>query len=248
MPRIVAWSLIVLVAGGLTACDDENKACLEEHEGDFTFYFDPQLPSGPDSTANIQRTITDAALVQIQHFVASVPPVIIYTFDVPNSSVNRAMTVYDLGRTLPLVEDSTYTITVDMTQRLNPPSMAIKIFDGAGLLFLGVNDWRPAGDPGAQVFESGYGELGDSGELEVFFVNDGCDPRVENTDCFQQIRNYRMDFRVGNGNPLSLRNGETGSTGNWIFHVHKSQYVIAKACGLLDQNGVSFVAEREGAR
>lgn len=254
MPRPVAWSLIVLVgwliasAAGLTACNNDRQECLKKSEGDFTFYFNPLLPSPPDSTANIKRTISDAVLVDVQNYPGSDPPVVLYKFD-PPSGPTEEMTLYELaGHTLPLVQDSTYTITVDMTQRLNPPAMAFKIFDASGLLFLGVNDWRPAGDPGARVFASGYGDLGSDGALEVFFVNDGCDPRVDNTDCYQQIRNNRLDFRVGSRNPLSLWNGETGQSGNWIFHVHKSEYVVAKSCGLLNQNGVSFTAERAGAR
>jgi hypothetical protein len=240
---------LAVVAGGLTACNNDREECLRKSEGDFSFYFNPRLPSPPDSTANIKYTISNAVLLEIKQFPGNVPPVIVYTFDVPNTSVNRDLNLYDLGRTLPLVEDSTYTITVDMTQRLNPPAMGLKIFDGSGLLFLGVNDWRPAGEDGAQVFTSGYGDLGSDGNLEVFFVNDGCDPRVENSECFQQIRNYRMDFRLGTRNPLSLWNRDTGQSGSWIFHVHKSERVVAKtACGLLDQNGVSFTAERAGAR
>lgn len=256
MPRSVAWSLLAIgvvalavMAGGLTACNDDREECLRKSEGDLTFYFNPLLPSPPDSTANIELTIPNAVLVGAQEFPGNDPPVTIYTFNVPNTSVNQEMGVYTLGgRTLPLVQDSTYTLTVDMTQRLTPPAMGIKIFDGSGLLFMGITDWRPAGDDRAQVFESGYGALGSDGDLEVFFVNDGCDPRVENSDCFQQIRNNRLDFHVGTLKTLSLWNRETGQTGSWIFHVHKSERVIAKGCGLRDQNGISFTVEREGAR
>ena len=64
MPRIVAWSLIVLVAaGGLTACGDEDEHCLSEWEGDLSFYFDPQLPSPPDSANLLERRMAPRRMV-----------------------------------------------------------------------------------------------------------------------------------------------------------------------------------------
>ena len=48
--------------------------------------------------------------------------------------------------------------------------------------------------------------------------------------------------------PLGLWNSDNGQVGYWTFHVHKAALVLAKACGLLEQNGMSFVMEREGAR
>lgn len=234
---------VVVVAG----CSSESEECLREFEGNLFFAFDPALPSPPDSLMNIIMDIPDALLTEISTFPNSVPPIILYRFSTPVYP-RLDLRLDDLGNDLPLEVDSTYTLTVDMTQRLTPPAMGLKIFDSQGLLYLGVQDFRPSGDALAQVFEDGYGTLNDSGELLVFFGDIGCAPRVENTACFRDITNFRLDFLLDRGGSLGLWNGDEGTLAGWIFHVHKSSQVVAKegcSIALLEQNAISFFVQRE---
>jgi hypothetical protein len=137
----------------------------------------------------------------------------------------------------------TYTLYIERTQTLNPAAFALSISDDQGIRYLGVNDWRP----GAGVFKTGFPDLG-SENFRVSLLDTGCKPRVENTKCYRSITNYRLDFSVGSEPVLPLKNGETGQAGGWIFRAHKAEVVIAKACGLLDANGMSFSVERSGLR
>ena len=236
--------VVVVVAAG---CSSESEECLREFEGNLFFAFDPALPSPPDSLMDIEMDIPNASLTEILAFPNSVPPIIIYRFATPTFP-RLALRLDDLGSDLPLEVDSTYTLTVDMTQRLTPAAMGLKIFDNQGLLYLGVQDFRPSGDPLASIFEDGYGALNDSGELLVFFGDTSCAPRVENTVCFRDITNFRLDFLLGGGS-LGLWNGDEGTMMGWIFHVHKSSVVVAKGCpaALLEQNAISFFVQRESA-
>ena len=243
---IILGVMALAVAAG---CSSESEECLREFEGNLFFTFDPQLPSPSDSLMNIKLDIPDALLTDISPFPNNVPPVIFYRFSTPTYP-RLDLRLDDLGSDLPLEVDSTYTLTVDLTQRLTPAAMGLKIFDRQGLLYLGVQDFRPSGDPLASIFEDGYGNLNDSGELQVFFGDTGCAPRVENTACFLEITNYRLDFLLDGGRSLGLYNGDEGTMAGWIFHVHKSSKVIGKqGCplSLLEQNAVSFFVQRESA-
>lgn len=242
--------LVLLAAAALAACGEDPPECTQAHEGDLTFAFDPQLPAPPDSASNLTATLNGATLNDVLRFPGSDPPVIIYRFRTP--SYNRLDMIFrDLGTDLPLAIDSTYTLMVDMTRGLVPPSMGLKILDGEGLRYLGVNDWYPSGDSRAKVFKNGYGDLGDDGALRVFLSNTGCDPRVENTSCYLSITNRRLDFILGDRSRVGRYNGEEAVIGSWRFHVHKAEVVIGKqGCleALEGQNGVSFFAERAGLR
>lgn len=232
--------LLVLV---LLGCgDDEDAACTSEGDGDLILTTDRLALSAPDSLSNVKMTVADAVLNDVLDFTSGVPRRIIYRFVAPGRPNFDVILDY-VGFTLPVEEGETYTLFIERTQQLNPAAMAFSISDSVGIRYLGVNDWRPE----AGVLEGGFPDLGSDG-LRVSFLDAGCPPRVENTDCYRSITNYRLDFFVGNGSALTLKNGESGQTGNWIFRAHKAELVLAKTCGLLDANGMSFSVERSGLR
>jgi hypothetical protein len=153
--------------------------------------------------------------------------------------------------TNPVVQGETYTLGFELTQWLTPPAMGIRILDAQGLRFFGVNDWRPAGTAGAQIYESGYGGLNADGTLKVFFTDGGCTSLDVDYDCYREFTNRRLDFLIGTNGPLEMWHGDTGTLGAWRIHVHKGAYVVGRAgCtdGLLNMNGVSFTLERAGLR
>jgi hypothetical protein len=227
----------------LSGCgDDEDAACISEGDGDLLLSTDRLVESAPDSLSNVKMTISGAVLSDILDFTSGVPRRIIYRFTAPGRSTFDLILEY-IGFTLPVVEGETYTLYIERTQNLTPAAKAYSISDSVGIRYLGVNDWKPE----AGVFENGFPDLGGE-DFRVAYLDAGCTPRLENTDCYRSITNYRLDFFVGSGSALTLRNGESGQTGGWVFRAHKAEQVIAKACGLLDANGMSFSVEREGLR
>ena len=258
------WILLaaaVLGAFGLVACggDDEPGECGRRPEGDFFFTVTPRLPSGADSTADIERTIPGAVLDSILVGASFVPPIITYRFHAPGFPrleiqltdllANREPDAAKRG--FPVVKGETYTLGFELNQRIVPPAMGIRILDAQGLRFFGVNDWRPAGTAGAQIFEGGYGGLNADGELKVFFADVGCTSLDLDYNCYAEFTNHRLDFLIGAVGPLELWSGDTGTLGAWRIHVHKGAKVVPQAgCfpALLDANGVSFTVERVGLR
>lgn len=237
----LGWNLALLGCG-----DDGDEACLSEGDGNLTLATDRLDLSAPDNLSNVKMTLTDAVLTDILDFTSGVPRRIVYRFAAPGRP-NFDVILDFIGFTLPVEEGGTYTLYIERTQQLNPAASAFSISDEQGLRYLGVNDWRPE----AGVLTGGFPDLLSDGEmstLRVALLEAGCSPRVENTECFQSITNYRLDFFVGGEAGLGLRNGESGQAGNWIFRAHKAEMVIAKACGLLNANGMSFSLERSGLR
>jgi len=251
----VGLGLVAAVAvAGAMGCNDQPEECTAPAEGDFTYLVDPQL-SWPDSLTNIDRTIADATLTDIQDFSGAVDPRILYRFQATGYPRLDVFLGY-VGSTLPIEIGETYTLRFEHTQQLSPPAMALTISDAQGIRFLGVNDWRPNTDTVLpkrfHVFATAdnYGDLNGDGPLRVYFSSASCDPRVSNTDCYLEITNVRLDFTLG-GMQVKLHNGEEGRLGSWIVHVHKAEKVVGKAAcrdALLNQNGVSFYVERAGLR
>lgn len=246
--RYLGFLLVLCLALGsnlaLLGCgDDEDAACLSEGDGDLILKADRLVLSAADSLSNSKTTINDAVLNDILDFTSGVPRRIVYQFTAPGQPSGFEIILDYIGFTLPVEEGEIYTLYIERTQQLNPPASALSISDSVGIRYLGVNDWRPE----AGVFEDGFPDLGGD-DFRVGFLDAGCSPRVENTDCYRSITNYRLDFFVGTGTALALRNGESGQTGDWIFRTHKAELVLAKACGLLDANGMSFSVERSGLR
>ena len=232
----------------LTGCSETPPECERANDGEFVYSTVPQLGAS-DSTSNVQVTVVDAVLDTIVDFSNNVSPKIEYRFRA-TAYPRLDVSVDYIGSTIPVEQDSTYTIFFEKTQGSPPKSMAISISDEQGLRYLAVNDWYPSGDERARVFENGYPALGNDGEPRVFLVEAGCEPRLED-DCFRSITNYRLDFVLGSEPPLELWNGEEGQVGSWIFHVHKAEEVIPnQGCfaGILAANSISFSVERSGLR
>lgn len=249
-----ATAAVAIVLAAAVGCNSQPDYCTTPSEGDFSFLIDPPLTAA-DSLSNIDQTIGDATLVEIQDYSTAVNPQILYRFQALGHPRLDVILSY-LGSTLPVEVGQTYTLHIEHTQGLNPAAMALTVSDDQGIRFLGVNDWRPNTDTSLprrfHVFTGGdnYGDLNGDGLLRVYFSSASCDPRVSNTDCYFEISNVRLDFTLGS-NQVKLHNGEEGKLGSWIVHVHKAEVVVAKtSCrdALLDQNGVSFYVERGGLR
>ena len=258
----VFWLAALAGLALLTSCEEERAAeCDLADKGDFLFDVAPKLPSGPDSLGDIDVSV-NAVLDTIIATPNFIPPLITYRFRaVPSGWFGtRDIRLNDLlvseepdpgKRGFPVVQDQTYTLHFEMSQHVIPPSMSIRISDPQGVRFFGVNDWRPSGTTGAQIYESGYGDLPPDGELRVAWSDGGCQTQDVDFSCYQEWTNRRLDFMVGNNGPLELWSGQDGTLGNWRFIVYKAAKVVGKAgCteGLLHQNGTSFTVERTGLR
>ncbi len=261
MPKVF-WLAALAGLALLAGCEEEHPAeCDLAAKGDFVFAVVPKLPSGPDSTADIEATV-NAVLDSIIATPNFIPPLITYRFRaVPSGSFGtRDIRLNDLlvneepdpaKRGFPVVKGQTYTLHFELSQQIVPPAMSIRISDAAGVRFFGVNDWRPAGTTGAQIYENGYDDLSPDGELRAAWSDGGCQTQDVDFSCYQEWTNRRLDFMIGNNGPLELWSGQVGTLGNWHFIVYKAVKVVGKAgCteALLRQNGTSFTVERTGLR
>ena len=261
MPKALGLALLMGLCIVGVGCEEDLPAeCSLEPQGDFMFSLDPPLPPGTDVTADIERTIAGAVLDSIMVFPNLDPPLIIYRFHAP-SFARLDVRLNDLlveeetdpaQRGFPVVKGETYTLDFELTSPpVYPPSMSIRISDGEGVRFFGVNDWRPAENTEpSQIHEGGYPELGGA-ELRVLFSHVGCETQEEDFDCYHEFTNRRLDFLIGNDGPLELFSNQKGTLGDWDIFVYKAAKVVAKAgCihALRDQNGVSFTLERAGLR
>jgi hypothetical protein len=258
----VFWLAALAGMALLTACEEKHNAeCDLVAKGEFVFAVVPKLPSGADSTADIDVSV-NAVLDTVIASPNLLPAQIAYRFHaVPAGWFGtRDIRLNDLlvneepdpaKRGFPVVKGQTYTLHFELSQRVVPPAMAIRISDPQGVRFFGVNDWRPSGTTGAQIYENGYDDLAPDGQLQVAWADGGCQTQNVDFNCYQEWTNRRLDFMIGNNGPLELWNSQEGTLGNWRFIVYKAAKVVAKAgCteSLLHQNGVSFTVERTGLR
>jgi hypothetical protein len=260
MPRWYGLWAAVGLAALLAGCkQDPPYGCDLPAQGEFVYSVIPQLPSGTDPTADISLTISGAVLDTVIVTPNVTKPLLTYRFHAPGYNrldvqLNDVLVDAEpdpAKRGFPVEKGQTYALHFEMSQHVVPPAMAIQIKDAAGVRFFGVNDWRPGGTDGAQIYENGYGSLNDDGQLEVLFIDVGCESQNVNFDCYQVFSNRRLDFVIGSDGPLGLFSGEVGTLGHWLIHVYKGAKVVGKAgCteALLHQNGVSFTMERVGLR
>ena len=233
--RLRAGVILAALALGLVAaaCDDQPEECKRLPEGEFTFRLDP-------SRADEPYTLT--ATVQSIEYFAGEPATYEYRLRTPQSQT-IVLTVDDLGYSLPVEVGQSYTFNVHSVGGV-PAANGIRISDASGLRFMAVTDWRP----NFSVFTEGYGSLGDGGILQVFFQDDGCDPRVEDTRCFLEIRNYRLEFVAG-GQRVRLWNRQEAKLAGWRIHALKTTVVKVKSdCPEELQQQISFFVERDGIR
>jgi len=256
------WLAALAGAALLTSCEEDRAAeCDLAAKGDFVFSVVPRLPSPSDSTADIDVSV-NAVLDTVIAAPNFIPPLITYRFTaVPAGWFGtRDIRLTDLlvseepdpaKRGFPVVKGQTYTLHFELSQQVIPPAMSIQISDVGGVRFFGLNDWRPSGTTGAQIYENGYNDLDPDGELRVQWSDGGCQTQNVDFNCYQEWTNRPLGFMIGNDGPLELWNGQEGTLGNWHFIVYKAAKIVAKAgCteSLLRQNGTSFTVERTGLR
>ncbi len=227
---ILAALALSLVAA---ACNNEPEECKRTPEGEYTFRLDPSRASDP-------YTLT--ATVQSVEYFAGQNPSYEYRL-LTTQSQTIVLTLDDLGYSLPVEVGQSYTFNVQNVGGV-PAANGIRISDASGLRFMAVTDWRP----NFSVFTEGYGNLGDLGTLQVFFQPDGCDPRVEDTTCFLEITNYRLEFVAG-GQRVKLWNRQEAKLAGWRIHALKTGVVKVKSsCPEQLQQQISFFVERDGIR
>jgi hypothetical protein len=257
------WLILIAGAALLIGCEEDRSAeCDLAAKGDFVFFVVPGLPSGSDSTADIDLTVASAVVDTIIVAPNFTIPTITYRFravpsgwfgtrDIRLNDVLLSQEPDPAKRGFPVVQGQTYTLHFELSQQIYPPAMSIRISDAQGIRFFGVDDWRPSGTTGAQIYENGYGDFNPGGELSVAWADGGCQTQSVDFSCYQEWTNRRLDFLIGNDGPLGLWSGQQGTLGSWHFIVYKAVKVVSKAgCfeGLLKQNGVSFTVERTGLR
>jgi len=233
-PRRVALAAALALLSFLTACDDEPEECKRLPEGEFTFHTDP---------ARFGEAYSFSAAVQSIEFIPGDPAVHEYRLRAsPTQTV--VLTVNDNGAPLPIETGQTYAFEVQAVGGV-PAAQGIRISDAGGLRYMAVTDWRP----NYTIFPDGYGSLGAAGRLQAFFGDAGCDPREEDTACFHEIRNYRLEFVLGGTRRVKLWNGQDARLEGWRFHLHKASRVQVKVgCSEGLQQQISFFVERDGIR
>jgi hypothetical protein len=233
--RLRAGVIVAALALGMiaAACSDEPEECKRTPEGEFTFRLDPARAGDP-------YTLT--ATVEAIEYFAGENPTYEYRLRTPQSQA-IVLTLEDMGYSLPVDVGQSYTFDVQNVGGV-PAANGIRISDASGLRFMAVTDWRP----NFSVFTDGYGSLGDTGTLQVFFQPDGCDPRVEDTTCFLEVRNYRLEFVAG-GQRVRLWHRQEAKLAGWRIHAMKASVVKVKSgCPEELQQQISFFVERDGIR
>lgn len=233
--RLRAGVILAALALGLfaAACDDQPEECKRLPEGEFTFRLEPGRAGDP-------YTLT--ATVQSIEYFAGDPSIYEYRLLTPQNQT-IVLTLDDLGYTLPVEAGQSYTFEVHSVGGV-PTANGIRISDASGLRFMAVTDWRP----NFSVFTEGYGSLGATGQLQVFFQADGCDPRIEDTTCFLEVTNYRLEFVAG-GQRVKLWNQQEALLAGWRIHALKTSLVKVKSgCPEELQQQISFFIERDGIR
>ncbi len=237
------WAPSLAVAVGLafsaavSGCNNEPKECTRGAEGEYLIQqMDPPVFG---SVLSFTATVVSA------RSFASVPPSSEYKIQRHSDNQVITLLIQDLGHPLPVATGSAYDFQLEMIGGV-PPTSAIKVSDSQGVRFLGVSDWKP----NYSVFTGGYGDLaagGSAGTLQVFFGSAGCSARVENTKCFNEIRNYRLEFLLGASTRAKLWQGDQGAIGGWTAHVYKAEIVqVTSDCVDQLQNQISFFVERDG--
>ena len=264
---------LILGAALLMGCEEDHPAeCDLASKGQslppniqdgFVFSVVPNLPSAtPDSTADIDVTVNavldtmwanpNFLVPQFTYRFKAVPPGWFGTRDIRVNDLLVDEEPDPAKRGFPVIKGQTYTLHFELTSPESyPPAMSIRISDSQGVRFFGVNDWRPGGTTGAQIYENGYDDMDPDGELRVAWSDGGCQTQDVDFSCYQEWTNRRLDFMIGNNGPLELWSSQEGTLGNWHFIVYKAVKVVGKAgCqeALLRQNGTSFTVERTGLR
>ena len=227
---VAAAAALVLSTAG---CDDQPEECVRLPEGEFSFSMDPARADDPYTLI--------ATVQSIEHYDGN-PSVWVYHL-ATQSSGTVTLTLEDLGYSLPVEQGQSYRFDVHSVGGV-PAAHGLRISDDEGVRFLAITDWLP----NYSIFSDGYGTIG-TGTLQVFFGDAGCDPRVDNSDCFVEIRNYRLEFLLGGTARTKLWNAQETRLNGWRIHALKSGRVMVKAeCPEKLQQQISFFLERDGIR
>jgi len=199
IPRAGVFAALGL-ALALAGCSGESDECKRPHEQPFFVTVTDGLPTSQDPSADIVLD-TDAVFLGLTRYPAETPPVDEVRFRYGDTNLLFIMSegVFPL----PVEVDSTYHLTLELTQRLVPAAYGLRISDAEGVRFLAVTDWRPL----SRIFEDGYGDLAPDEELRVYLSDSGCDPVEENSTCFLERRKSS-----GRGTPASWRGSRSGPT------------------------------------
>jgi hypothetical protein len=229
----------------VTGCSGDPEECVQPQEQSFFLTVTEGLPSGGDPEADIVLD-TEAVFVKVDRFPGAEPPQDEYLFRYEGK--NLVIVVPELTFPIPVEPDSTYRVTLEITQRLTPAAYGLRVSDGEGVRYLAVTDWRPL----SRIFENGYGDLAPDRRLRVFLSDGGCDPVEENSTCFLRRVNQQLEVLIGDGRSR-LWHTQTAVLEGFAVRVHKAMIVEAKqgsGCedAVREQNGVSFSVVRADLR
>jgi len=229
----------------LLGCNSDPEECMQSQEQPFYLTVTEGLPSGGDPAADILLD-TDAVFLKVDRYPGAEPPQDEYFFRYGDKNLTFIMP--ELAFPIPVEKDSTYRITLEVTQRLTPAAYGLRVSDGEGVRFLAVTDWRPL----SRIFEEGYGDLAPDTRLRVYLSDGGCDPVEENSTCFLRRVNQQLEVLIGDAR-ARLWHRDTAVLEGFAVRAHKAMIVEAKqgsTCedAVREQNGVSFSVVRADLR
>jgi len=236
---------ILCAAWVLGGCSSEPEECVQPQEQPFFLRVPEGLPSSGDPDEDIVFD-TEAVFVKMDRFPGAEPPQDEYLFRYEDK--NLVIVVPELAFPIPVETDSTYRVTLELTQRLTPAAYGLRVSDGEGVRFLAVTDWRPL----SRIFEGGYGDLAPDRRLRLFLSDEGCASVEDNSTCFLRRVNQQLEVLIGDAR-AKLWHTQTADLEGFAVRVHKAMIVEAKqgsGCedAVREQNGVSFSVVRADLR
>jgi hypothetical protein len=229
---------VLILAAGLTACSEDDPACVEEDLGAIEFTVVPDMEVGTFSFTGVLESIDP---------LFTAPPVVRYRFRRSDDQTAVEVSIPDFGYRMALSEGVEYVVDLHKGTVIEKLlfSWGATFRDAGGTAVLIATDWLP----GYSVFVSDEGDayplVDGSGTsfVRVTFEDPGCKPRIANTSDLRDITNRALGF-AHQGNVAQLFHAETGSLGDLEVEVFRSQRVVVKTQAVA-MNQISFAISRK---
>jgi len=241
--RLVAAAGLVVLAAAVAGCSDSPEQCTRPDLGYFTFTF-------PAPEGDIFTTVT-GVLSAVDKLPAVDPPQVAYTIRKADGG-DAVLAINDLGYLLPVQVDSSYTIQLEDYDY--PGTLlrgySIVVWKQTGeFVAMVVSDWLPqtmvlrGSDPSDDNFDPGPDYP--IQDLEIFFADEGCSPRVLDTREVRDITNRTLEFKIGSSK-VRLFHGERGTVGQYEAEVFRAHHITAKVVQAVTPQ-ISYVLESRDA-
>jgi hypothetical protein len=221
------WGLgVALLLVGAVGCSDSPEQCSQADLGYFSF------TTSFGTTGDLFRTET-GTLVKVEKLSAVDPPQVAYRIERLTGEMVDLL-IPESGYRFPVQTDSVYTF--QMEDYDYPGGLlrgySVVIWDAQGMFVAAaVSDLDPqrivlrGPSPKDDEFPPGPGYPID--DLEVFFTDQGCSPRVVDTPFVRDITNWALEFKLGAAR-ITLFNGERGAFAGYEAEVIRAQKITAK--------------------